>query len=678
MTTSTWSTATKDEQKCATIVFRIPPQAKRTLFPSRRGSIWDLLEFELPSSTPSLPPPTDYNQFFSSLTPSDLSPDLLDKLWKLPLPAVQAIQQLNNLSREHWMKGAKSVLYSHVTGEETLFPLWVISYWNNFCSEAEQTYQSLAAIPWRGRKEGFADCLPIYTLWRILGKNWLDSTVVDNALEVLQAAVDDSQKLTSKFIVWPTHVVEKVVQFFGGEEEKLEEYSKCDWLTSIAREVFEGEKMLVSIAHLGKLPPRKDETVGLDHWVPIVVDGKDHRFLYADSLCGKKQPIMPPKLVNALERWKSHHTLTRFTLATITISPQNNDSSCGPCAINAVKHFILPTTVNIIKPSLVPALRLQTMSKIINHIHENSSNESVASVSEDSGNSEVEDGDCVDSTCKFTFRMLLPSSTTSCSPSPAPSDTPTSISYTPHDAPDPVSKVACQSLVNFLVDVTPEERAEATKCEFERMKNEWELKQERQEKADHEKLLDKREKGKQRQQAYRDRKKAQKVATGDNSQQKKRKLQGIDDEDEQSDLAEGSRPQRQLKQDIKDGKRDSHMCGRKPTKAPKKARNYNYMQPIIWAQIEAAARKAGKPWSPKWIVETAQKMNPQLFRRLTPQVLGRWTNDEAKSRGEYRWKASVLEKVKHGNAPGGHTTRRGILDSVPEVCEMIKKQLKGI
>ncbi|KAJ3792120.1 hypothetical protein GGU11DRAFT_761029 [Lentinula aff. detonsa] len=298
-------------------------------------------------------------------------------------------------------------------------------------------------------------------------------------------------------------------------------------------------------------------------------------------------------------------------MATIAISPQNDDSSCGPCAINTVKHFILPTTVNIIKPSLVPALCLQTMSKIINHIHENSSNDSVASVSEDSGDSEVEDGDCVDSTCKFTFQLSLPSWTTLCSPSPAPSDTPTSILYTPHEAPDPVSKVSCQSLDNFLVDVTPEERAEATKCEFERMKNEWESKQERQEKADREKLLDKCEKGKQRQQAYCDRKKAQKVATGDDSQQKK------------------------LKQDIKDGKRDSHMHGRKPTKAPKKAQNHNYMQPIIWTQIEAAAQKAGKPWSPKGIVETAQKMNPQLFHRLTPQVLGCWIDDEAKSRGEY-------------------------------------------
>lgn len=129
------------------------------------------------------------------------------------------------------------------------------------------------------------------------------------------------------------------------------------------------------------------------------------------------------------------------------------------------------------------------------------------------------------------------------------------------------------------------------------------------------------------------------------------------------DLAESSRPQHQLKQDIKDTNRNCHTVGRKPTKPRQKARNVNWMQPLFWAQIEAAAKKAGKPWSPKEIVGVAQKSNRQLFATLTPQVLGRWIDEEAKAKGEYRWKASVLERVKRGNAPGGHSTRRGILVS---------------
>lgn len=142
----------------------------------------------------------------------------------------------------------------------------------------------------------------------------------------------------------------------------------------------------------------------------------------------------------------------------------------------------------------------------------------------------------------------------------------------------------------------------------------------------------------------------------------KRKLQEFDDEDTTS-LAEASRPRRELKQDIKDQKRNAHTKGRKSTKIHTQAQRMNWCQPLIWAQIEAAARRAGKPWNLVDIVQTAKHANPQLFQTLTPQVVGRWVDEEARRRGEYKWKASILEKVKCGNAPGGSNTRRGILVS---------------
>jgi len=59
----------------------------------------------------------------------------------------------------------------------------------------------LGSIPWAAPKKGLGDSLPIHSLWRILGKNWLNSTAIDNALEVLKAEVDDSRKLSGKFLV---------------------------------------------------------------------------------------------------------------------------------------------------------------------------------------------------------------------------------------------------------------------------------------------------------------------------------------------------------------------------------------------------------------------------------------------------------------------------------------------
>lgn len=153
---------------------------------------------------------------------------------------------------------------------------------------------------------------------------------------------------------------------------------------------------------------------------------------------------------------------------------------------------------------------------------------------------------------------------------------------------------------------------------------------------------------------------------GVHREKQKQKLQDVDNEDHSS-LAEASRPFLQLKHDIKDKNRDKHTQGRKPTKIQKTAERMNWLQPVVWAQIEAAAQRAGKPWRPVEITRVAKQSNPQLFEGLTSQVLGRWIDSEVQVHGKHKWRDSVLEKVKRGNAPGGGTTRRGILVSAKSV-----------
>jgi hypothetical protein len=54
-------------------------------------------------------------------------------------------------------------------------------------------------------------------------------------------------------------------------------------------------------------------------------------------------------------------------------------------------------------------------------------------------------------------------------------------------------------------------------------------------------------------------------------------------------------------------------------------------------------------------------MDPVSFERLTEQVIGRWIDSEAKSRGGSKWNALVLARVEKGNSPGGESTRTGVL-----------------
>lgn len=71
------------------------------------------------------------------------------------------------------------------------------------------------------------------------------------------------------------------------------------------------------------------------------------------------------------------------------------------------------------------------------------------------------------------------------------------------------------SLDSFLRKISSKEKAEMTKHEFEVMAKHREKRQEQKERDDRETLLDKCEKGKKRQQDFRDRKKAEKIANGE-------------------------------------------------------------------------------------------------------------------------------------------------------------------
>ncbi|KAG6823665.1 hypothetical protein H0H92_009493, partial [Tricholoma furcatifolium] len=155
-----------------------------------------------------------------------------------------------------------------------------------------------------------------------------------------------------------------------------------------------------------------------------------------------------------------------------------------------------------------------------------------------------------------------------------------------------------------------------------------------------------------------------------------RSLEQFDDNEEREtaqQVAEDSRPRRRFKNDQR---KQSKPCGRKQIHEPKKAILTNWFLPALWQQIEVAAKRAGKPWIGRRICEEAKKMNPKAFGRLTEQVVNRWMDKDAKRRGESKWRDTILRRVANGTAPGGETTRFGVLDSHPNVKKIINNQLR--
>lgn len=100
-------------------------------------------------------------------------------------------------------------------------------------------------------------------------------------------------------------------------------------------------------------------------------------------------------------------------------------------------------------------------------------------------------------------------------------------------------------------------------------------------------------------------------------------------------------------------------CGRKRKHQATGAQRFNWIHPIVFQQIDNAAREVGPLMLPKSIVTLLHARNSQQFSRLTPQVLGRWI--ERPKNAAPRWKEKVLKRVQMGNKPHGLVTRSGIL-----------------
>ena len=164
---------------------------------------------------------------------------------------------------------------------------------------------------------------------------------------------------------------------------------------------------------------------------------------------------------------------------------------------------------------------------------------------------------------------------------------------------------------------------------------------------------------KEGQQRLRDRKRAKKVADGwESGKHSKRRAVELEETDNMPSVAEDSRPRREYKEDTRKLRKPA---GRKRKHEQSISTRTNWFSPFLWRQIEIAAKRAGRPWSPSSIAREARKIDPKVFGTLTEQVVGRWIDPVAKAEGTSKWKDSVLVHVAKGNAPRGENTRVGVL-----------------
>ncbi|KAF8318611.1 uncharacterized protein EI90DRAFT_3133107 [Cantharellus anzutake] len=110
-------------------------------------------------------------------------------------------------------------------------------------------------------------------------------------------------------------------------------------------------------------------------------------------------------------------------------------------------------------------------------------------------------------------------------------------------------------------------------------------------------------------------------------------------------------------------------------KVRKFARATNWFQPIFWVVITEVAATVGWSMSPTEIVKGCQTRSQKLFQSLWADVVRKWI-DRTGSRP--CWSEETLAKVAKESCPGGNITRKGILASYPETIEAIKQTLLSI
>ncbi|KAG9073773.1 hypothetical protein FS749_014698 [Ceratobasidium sp. UAMH 11750] len=102
----------------------------------------------------------------------------------------------------------------------------------------------------------------------------------------------------------------------------------------------------------------------------------------------------------------------------------------------------------------------------------------------------------------------------------------------------------------------------------------------------------------------------------------------------------------------------------------------NWAHPLIWPQIEAAARAVGYPWSPVEIVRRLQQQNPTTFATLRPQRISQWRDHSVTN--ELRWTLQHLRSIEEGKRPQQSLNHLGVLAPYPDIVSDIVAHLQNL
>ena len=334
------------------------------------------------------PPPSHYTLPSNSNFQQFLHQDAIqtfdyESLLKIAPPALSSVSKAYQDTIKKSKNPVSSITLQPYYGDPIRLPAWVFEYWVEIGRVVDIQRQWKVALSWVQKCSAWPSAreLCYNLLLGVSSFSWSQSAAYIHDITSLFSDTPGEAYLSSyhidHIVAWvgtqhqaqlgpnqPNHhifatvdLLGAIIRFYGAVHVKKEGYL-WDSLKVIENKIIIGE--VDSFGGIRHLP---------SHWVSIVINFQQLQILYGDSL-GQQ---MPKHECRAYERWVSHlinqsskiSTLGTITLDQLPTRCQNDGTSCGLFALNAITHYYLGHPLLSPDPIALTCYRMEITLNII-------------------------------------------------------------------------------------------------------------------------------------------------------------------------------------------------------------------------------------------------------------------------------------------------------------------------
>ncbi|KAJ7196687.1 hypothetical protein GGX14DRAFT_672342 [Mycena pura] len=362
----------------------IPAALMERMFPNSNGTVEEFLCHRLPyGQTKTSKVKSNLNLYLSDTPPTCTVFDPT-AFSTPPLPIINAL--IKTLENSDDAMAYQSIAFAHLPTHKETYPLYFLTYWvelpalrqkqeawktavdslrkraaRDGSGQAEKLAGRMLRLRWDSTLRGFDECGPLDGLLKLCGKAWLETSQVNQMLEIIEKETHPS---IHGIRILPSDHAQRILSLYDDEEDDYDTNPCYADLHEQGIDLTVGDiQEAATVANINR-----------NHWVALVVDFPEKRVMYGDSLQGD----VHPKLQAAYNSWISRYDATEFQWASLPITPQPDGCNCAIFAVNAVAHRIDGRKYPLLgtDTSGGPGERLRMLEKILD-VHESTVHHSV-------------------------------------------------------------------------------------------------------------------------------------------------------------------------------------------------------------------------------------------------------------------------------------------------------------